>query len=438
MAMVGVDSRWVGVIHQAMEIVADHKATQNFPRPPPPLLSLSQGREDSSECLAYAFTKLPMNGEAGSFEGGEAIPFVVDTGQGYRITDEASAFLKTVPQEFALGDIGSGKSFILNQLFLDKRGFPVGSGLSTCTKGMWIWNKTVTVQEGDESSTRFLLIDTEGFGSPEESHDSSLLTLSLLLSSYFVYNSVGAIDEIALRQFAFVSDVLELIASQKSDFDGRVPSNVFPSFVWLLRDFSLELVSPDGQRMLASEYLEQALSLSEGEAVKGVKQTIRKTFAECFKERDCVALVRPVIDELKLQNLAELGDSALRPQFVEQVKELRQMILENARAKQINQMFVSGNGILSLTNSFLQSLAPSPSLLLSEGLATHDADRKGAVVVDAALRKFEDGVDALEHALQPLSDVDFERWFETSSSSARRVLLEGLTSEEHAHVMMER
>ncbi|EKX38541.1 hypothetical protein GUITHDRAFT_58593, partial [Guillardia theta CCMP2712] len=251
----------------------------------------------------------------------------------------------------------SGKSFILNRLFLGKKGFPVGSGVSTCTKGMWIWNKTVIVKDANGTATKFVLIDTEGFGSPEENHDSSLLTLALLLSSYFVYNSVGAIDEITLRQFSFVSDVLDLIASQKIGHDGEIPFNVFPSFIWLLRDFSLELVSSDGSRMSASEYLEYALSASADEGPQSVKSTIRKTFSECFRERDCVALVRPVVDEKKLQHLAEVEEDDLRPQFVDELSELRRMILGRARAKQINEMFVSGSGILSLANSFLQSLS---------------------------------------------------------------------------------
>jgi len=45
-----------------------------------------------------------------------------------------------------------------------------------------------------------LILDTEGFGGIDENsnHDSRIFLFSLLLSSYFIYNSVGNIDERAL------------------------------------------------------------------------------------------------------------------------------------------------------------------------------------------------------------------------------------------------
>ena len=45
-----------------------------------------------------------------------------------------------------------------------------------------------------------IMIDTEGFGGMDENanHDSRIFLFSLLLSSYFIYNSVGSIDENAL------------------------------------------------------------------------------------------------------------------------------------------------------------------------------------------------------------------------------------------------
>lgn len=47
---------------------------------------------------------------------------------------------------------------------------------------------------------KILLIDTEGFAGLDEdaNHDTRILLFSLLLSSYFIYNSVGNIDENAL------------------------------------------------------------------------------------------------------------------------------------------------------------------------------------------------------------------------------------------------
>ena len=45
-----------------------------------------------------------------------------------------------------------------------------------------------------------LVVDTEGIGALDEdsTHDVRIFALAILLSSYFIYNSVGSIDENAL------------------------------------------------------------------------------------------------------------------------------------------------------------------------------------------------------------------------------------------------
>jgi len=53
---------------------------------------------------------------------------------------------------------------------------------------------------------KVILIDTEGFGGIDEgeNHDSRILLFSLLLSSYLIYNSTGAIDETAINQLSLI------------------------------------------------------------------------------------------------------------------------------------------------------------------------------------------------------------------------------------------
>ena len=67
-------------------------------------------------------------------------------------------------------------------------------------KGLWLWNKPITADNPDHENLKFIIIDTEGFGGIEEdkNHDTRIFLFSLLLSSYFIYNSMGIIDENAL------------------------------------------------------------------------------------------------------------------------------------------------------------------------------------------------------------------------------------------------
>jgi len=49
-------------------------------------------------------------------------------------------------------------------------------------------------------------MDTEGTGATDQrdNYDTQVFMLSMLLSSYFIYNSVGAIDEKAIQNLSLI------------------------------------------------------------------------------------------------------------------------------------------------------------------------------------------------------------------------------------------
>ena len=68
----------------------------------------------------------------------------------------------------------------------------------------------------------------------------------MLLSSLFVYNQLGAIDEAALDRLGLVSEVSRSLAGKaaggaKAAAPDADVARFAPSFLWLLRDFYLEL-----------------------------------------------------------------------------------------------------------------------------------------------------------------------------------------------------
>ena len=103
---------------------------------------------------------------------------------------------------------------MLNKLFLEKvkskkqnvRGFPVGSTIQACTKGLWLWKEIFYSPNDPEHETPIIIIDTEGLGAfdEDENHDARIFLLALLLCSLLVYNSVGPIDENALNNLSLV------------------------------------------------------------------------------------------------------------------------------------------------------------------------------------------------------------------------------------------
>lgn len=73
--------------------------------------------------------------------------------------------------------------------------------------------------------------------------------------------------------------------------------NCFPSFLWLVRDFSLRLEDETGKIITPKEYLDNALKIQSGTSDMAVrKNSIRKELVNFFRERDCFMLIRPVDD----------------------------------------------------------------------------------------------------------------------------------------------
>ena len=95
----------------------------------------------------------------------------------------------------------------MNRMLLNRSdGFGVGPTVNPCTKGLWIWGKPIAGQTHDGQSCSSLVIDSEGLGALDEdsTHDTRIFSLIILLSSCFIYNSVGSIDENAVQTLSLV------------------------------------------------------------------------------------------------------------------------------------------------------------------------------------------------------------------------------------------
>lgn len=67
-----------------------------------------------------------------------------------------------------------------------------------------------------------------------------------------------------------------------------------PSFIWVVRDFTLQLVDEEGTDMTSKEYLEKALLEKPGQQDKN---EIRKHLKKFFADRDCCTMIRPLTNE---------------------------------------------------------------------------------------------------------------------------------------------
>jgi len=145
-----------------------------------------------------------------------------------------------------------------------------------------------------------LVIDTEGLGALDQdsNHDCRIFSLAILLSSHFIYNSVGSIDENALNNLSLIVNLtknIQIKATNNEELDNEEYANYFPSFLWVVRDFALQLVDENGDNLTQKQYLENALATQNGfsEAVES-KNRVRRCLQSFFKDRDCFLMVRPL------------------------------------------------------------------------------------------------------------------------------------------------
>ena len=268
-------------------------------------------------------------------------------------------------KEFAVisvaGMYRTGKSYLLNQMLLNRsKGFSVGPTVNPCTKGLWMWGKPIMGLDSQGSSKiPILLIDTEGFGAFDEdqNHDIKIFTLAVLLSSFFIYNSMGSIDENAIQSLSFVINLSKNIQLKgKYENDPEELSALFPSFLWLVRDFSLQLVDDDGDTITPKEYLEKVLDTSKSTYDIDDKANIRKLIKSYFKDRDCHTMVRPITDESKLQDLASITTDKLRPDFVEGIIQLRKKIASKIKPKMLQKKALTGDMFISMIKSYIDAI----------------------------------------------------------------------------------
>jgi len=264
----------------------------------------------------------------------------------------------------------TGKSYILNQLAGRDSGFGVGSSVQACTKGIWLWGAPIERRGSSAAAAGapdyVLLLDTEGLQSlcQTEGHDAKIFCLAILLSSFFLYNSEKAINSAAIDQLSLVAQLTKKIRVHAAGnggggSDAAELAEVMPSFLWLLRDFQLELEDEQGRPISPDAYLEQSLRAQPGSSAAVQEQNgTRAAIRDLFPRRSCVTLRHPTLG-------TKLPDSALKqlpaidklhPAFRDGVIDLKQRVFGEIRAKAVGGAAATGPMLLGLAEAFVRAV----------------------------------------------------------------------------------
>eukprot|EP01114_Cavostelium_apophysatum_P021666 TRINITY_DN7626_c0_g1_i1.p1 TRINITY_DN7626_c0_g1~~TRINITY_DN7626_c0_g1_i1.p1 ORF type:complete len:662 (-),score=237.71 TRINITY_DN7626_c0_g1_i1:45-2030(-) len=289
------------------------------------------------------------------------------------VTEEAKEILRRYGQDLVIiaiaGKYRTGKSFLLNRLIGRQKAFVLGYTVEACTKGIWMWSELLVA-----NGKYYLLLDTEGLADPYKgvNYDMQIFSLAVLLSSSFVYNNIGVIDERSIQELEVVVELSKHIRHTQQDQkdDDNFFVEFFPDFHWVLRDFMLRLADRSGQPITADKYLENALVAVENARsshTNNVKQMIRK----CFQKRKCHTMPVPVFDPEKLAEIDNMPWEELRPEFRNACDALVRELMTKSDVMKIKKPSVhnSEGGITSVNGRAFVTLTEYYVKCFNDGIA---------------------------------------------------------------------
>ncbi|XP_043076971.1 guanylate-binding protein 1 [Puntigrus tetrazona] len=280
-----------------------------------------------------------------------------------RVRKEAKDILDGISEPVVVvsvvGLYRTGKSYLMNRLAGQQSGFALGSTIESKTKGIWMW----CVSHPSKKGHTLVLLDTEGLGDVakgDEKHDTWIFCLAVLLSSTLVYNSLGVIDNTALEKLHYITELTENIRV-KAEVDQHEDESedfmqVFPSFVWAVRDFTLELKRGD-QVITSDEYLEGALKLKPGSSPQTVQYNLpRSCLRKFFAVRKCFVFPRPASTQ-NMRRMEELTEKELESEFLEQANTFCCYIYENTEPKTVTGgRTITGTALGNLAEVYIEAI----------------------------------------------------------------------------------
>ncbi|XP_072889740.1 guanylate-binding protein 1-like [Hemitrygon akajei] len=313
-----------------------------------------------------------------------------------------------------VGAARTGKSYLMNCLAGEKKGFSVVSTMQAHTKGIWMWCQSLPQRPNEV----LLLLDTEGLGDPEKGdnqNDYSIYLLTILLSSILIYNGQRKIDQQSLQDLHFVTELSKRIQmkSQPDACDSWDFVCFFPEFVWVIRDLTLDM-NIDGKDVTPNEYLEYNLKLKDSEYVavpvseepgqtwKGARvqfseiseqdkeyNELRRCIRDNFPSRCCFAFPIPT-SRKKLKQLQELEDKDLDEDFVKEQQNLINYIHTHKKVKRVVEgQLITGRRFVELTKAYVDMMADG-AVPCVESCVTKLAELENQAAVDDALKFYED------------------------------------------------
>jgi hypothetical protein len=172
---------------------------------------------------------------------------------------------------------------------------------------------------------------------------------------------MGVIDERAIANLSLAAELTKNIEMKlsKGKEKREAIANITPKFMWILKDFALDLVDEYDRRITANDYLEDCINPSKVTVREGPGESaykIREAIVKLFRQRECMVFVRPVDDEMQLQNLNSLSLKDMRPEFKQEFEVFKNKIFHECPTKMMNNKPVSGRMMAHLLEQYIKAI----------------------------------------------------------------------------------
>ncbi|XP_015417535.1 PREDICTED: guanylate-binding protein 1-like, partial [Myotis davidii] len=200
-------------------------------------------------------------------------------------------------------------------VLLSPEGFSLGSMVQSHTKGIRMW----CVRHPKKPNYTLVLLDTKGLGDVEKGdnqNDSWIFALAILLSSTFVYNSMGTINQQAMDQLQY------------------------------------PFCGPEQHQNQSHFYL------SPGTSLKNEKFNLpRLCIRKFFPKKKCFVFDRPT-HRKKLGQLETMQDDELDPEFVQQAADFCSYIFSNSKVTTLSGgIQVNGPRLETLVMTYVSAIS---------------------------------------------------------------------------------
>mmetsp|Transcript_29045 Transcript_29045/g.51968 ORF Transcript_29045/g.51968 Transcript_29045/m.51968 type:complete len:567 (-) Transcript_29045:14-1714(-) len=245
-----------------------------------------------------------------------------------------------------VGPKSSGRSFLL-ELIIERRDiFMDQIAIPESTAGARVYEEVQEV-----GNLKVVVIDVQGLDGSEA--DSQLLSAIYLITSSFIFNSKGAIDESAILFMQPLTKLSSIMQFTSGNATLETLAPLSPRFLWVLRDFQLTLADEDGNVISSRDYMENVLNVQHYKSKRSEDCiAIKDAFVKLFPERDCIICPRPVDSAIET---VHLNSRELKPKFLSQVEKVKSKSFLSCPPKKMFGQLLNGKLLCKMLKIFIDN-----------------------------------------------------------------------------------